>query len=94
MIMGVKLFFVRPLTLINDFDLGNQLDTPVPYALTAVWPVVAYSLPMSFRIAWAWQFVCVIFDLGNMTLNLGIVSMLLFFKYWFPCGLSEHAKDK
>ena len=69
-----------------DRDLGNCVDTAVSKLLMTMWPICTCGPPVRHRCAWAWNFGTVIFDLGAMTLTLGILWALLCPSYWCECG--------
>ena len=76
--------------LSNDLDLGNLVDAAVPMVLMPVWPVCSCGLPMRCSCAWAWHFGPTPFDVGAMTLTLGILWMLLCPRYWCQCDQFVH----
>ena len=72
-----------------DLDLGNLVGAPVPRVFMPVWPAWACGLPMRYSCAWAWNFGPVTFDLGTMTLTLGILWTILCPRYWCQCDQFE-----
>ena len=72
MCMGIEFWSCDIWPWSYDLDLWNLLDAPVPKVLMRVWLACARGLPMRGRCAWVWNCGPVTFDLGAMTLTLGI----------------------
>ena len=77
MCMGMEFWFCDLCPRSYDLELGNLVDAAVSKVLMLTWPICACELPMKARCAWAWNFGPVTFNLGAVTLTLGILWMLL-----------------